>query len=234
MNTTFKDLPQWLYNIHYDVLVPRRQKILSHPFIKSMNEGSSEKHHAEGYFSGLMWHLLDFGKHVSHLMSKRDPEVSIFLKGRSEDKDGDTEILARIVEAFGGPNSLIKQTPWSYRPDPIWIAHDSLLRASIYSEDLEWQVGTAALNVGIESLVPHMIEPLFKACIKNYEVSSHQAQWLESRSGEEEKQHGENGYWVLAKFVDPKDEKLIQKCRFYIDALSYSMAYRLLETGQPK
>jgi pyrroloquinoline quinone (PQQ) biosynthesis protein C len=234
MNYKLNDLPPWLLETHKNILVPRRNYIQNHPFIQSMKAGSAEPASAQKYFSGLMWHLLDFGKHVGHLMQKRDPAVDDFLAGRSEDKDGDTDILSRIVSAFGGPSKQIQDSPWTFKPDPIWIQHDALLRAAIYSTDLPWQVGTAALNVGIESLVPYMIEPLFRASVEKYGVSTEEARWLESRSGEEERQHGENGYWVLARFVDPKNEKLIQMCNFYIDALSYSMAYRLLETGLAK
>jgi hypothetical protein len=198
-----------------------------------MQNGSAEKHDAQNYFSGLMWHLLDFGKHVGHLMHKRPKEVELFLEGRAEDKDGDTDILARIVEAFGGPVEIITKKTWDYRPNPIWNYHDALLRSAIYSTDHPWQVGTAALNMGIETLVPTMIEPLFIASVKNYGVTKGEAQWLESRSGEEEKQHGENAYLILAEFVDPKDAELISKCRYYVDALSYSMAYNLLNSGMP-
>ena len=84
--------------------------------------------------------------------------------------------------------------------------------AAIYSTDFSWAVGTAALNIGIESLVPSMIEPLFRA-------------------GEEEKQHGENGFFILNRFVDESDSSLVAQCQFYIEALSHSMAKRLLTTG---
>jgi pyrroloquinoline quinone (PQQ) biosynthesis protein C len=221
----------WLDSIDRKILSPRKRAIENHPFTIAMKNGVSEPRHAERYFSGLMWHLLDFGKHVGHLMEKRDPAVATFLAGRSEDADGDTEILGRIVDAFGGPGEQIRNRPWSYRPHPVWIRHDALLRSAIYSRDLPWQVGTAALNVGIESLVPTMIEPLFQACIEKYGVTKRDAQWLESRSGEEERQHGENGYLVLDRFVDKNDTKLQDQCTFFIDALSGSMAYGLLESG---
>ena len=178
-----------------------------------------------------MWHLLDFGRHVAHLMNKRPAEVSKRLEGRSEDQDGDTTILKRIVDALGGPSEQIEKQPWSYSPHPVWITHDALLRSAVYSQDLPWQVGAAALNVGIETLVPTMIEPLFHAATKTYQLSSTQAEWLESRSGEAERQHGENGFILLSEFVHSEDRLLQQQCRFQIDALSYSMAYRLLESG---
>lgn len=225
-------MPRWIQEIHQDIIIPRRNVITNHPFILAMQAGVVEKKDAERFFSGLMWHLMDFGKHVEHLMKKRPKEVETFLAGRSEDKDGNTDILARIVTAFGGPIETIINQPWEYRPHQVWNTHDSLLRAAIYSTDHEWQVGTAALNMGIESLVPTMIEPLFHACVTKYGVSQNQAEWLESRAGEEEKQHGENAYLVLAEFVNPEDKALISKCRYYIDMLSYSMAYRLLLSGQ--
>lgn len=228
----FKNLPLWLKSVHETLLLPRRKAIESHPFTAAMEAGSAEPRDAEKYFSGLMWHLLDFGKHVGHLMAKRPPEVARFLEGRSEDTDGDTEILAQVVRAFGGPLEVLRESPWEYRPDPVWSRHDALLRSAIYSTDLPWQVGTAALNVGIESLVPTMIEPLFRASVRNYGVSSADARWLESRSGEEEKQHGENGYAVLAEFVPLQDRLLQSQCIFYIDQLSASMAYGLLESGK--
>ena len=227
------ELPRWLQVCHEQVIVPRRRAIEHHPFIQAMQNGSAEHQDAERYFSGLMWHLLDFGKHVSHLFSKRPVEASRFLQGRSEDVDGDTGILARIVTAFGGPAERIQAQPWSYRPHSVWIHHDSLLRSVIYSTDLPWQVGAAGLNVGIEALVPHMIEPLFEASVKRYGVTSHDAKWLESRSGEEEKQHGENGYILLKHYVDENDLKLQEQCVFFIEALSRSMAYGLLSSGMP-
>ena len=224
-------MPTWLTACRDEIIVPRRKVIEGHPFTQAMLAGQVEKHDAEPFFSGLMWHLLDFGKHVGHLMNKRPSEVGRFLEGRSEDKDGDTTILKRIVEALGGPAELIEKQPWAYQPHPVWITHDALLRAAVYSSDLSWQVGAAALNVGIEALVPTMIEPLFHAATKNYRLSNSQTEWLESRSGEAERQHGENGFILLSHFVAPSDRELQQKCRFYIDALSYSMAYRLLESG---
>jgi hypothetical protein len=227
-------LPAWLASCHQDLILPRRKAIQNHRFVQSMLQGQSEKVDAEWFFSGLMWHLLDFGKHVGHLMAKRPVEVSDFLKGRSEDEDGDTGILKRIVDALGGSSDQIIKQPWTYRPHPVWITHDALLRSAVYSTDLSWQAGAAALNVGIESLVPTMIEPLFHAATKNYGLSKNQSEWLESRSGEAEKQHGENGYLILAEFVPQNDVELQQKCRFMIDALSYSMAYRLLESGLPR
>ena len=217
--------------MHRDLIVPRRRAIEKHPFILAMQAGLAERRDAEKYFSGLMWHLMDFGKHVAHLMGKRDPKVTEFLKGRSEDQDGDTGILGRIVAAFGGPVDQLVRAPWTYEPHPVWVTHDALLRSAIYSTDLEWQVGTAALNVGIESLVPYMIGPLFEACVRQYGVTPSQAQWLESRSGEEERQHGENGFLVLAEFVRTDDLVLQQKCRWFVDQLSRSMAYGLLESG---
>ena len=103
MKHQISDLPPWLAQIHHELIVPRRKRIQQHAFMQAMRNGSAEPKDAQGYFSGLMWHLLDFGKHVGHLMGKRDPAVADFLAGRSEDKDGDTAILGRIVEAFGGP-----------------------------------------------------------------------------------------------------------------------------------
>lgn len=224
----------WIEKIRLDIINPRLLAIIEHPFMKSMQDGTAKPEDARNYFSGLMWHLLDFGSHVDFLMNKRPPEVMDFLNGNSEDEDGDTDILGKIVAAFGDNPDRIAIDPWTYRPDPIWIQHDALLRSAIYSQDLPWQVGAAALNVGIESLVPTMIEGLFKASVENYGITTDQAQWLQSRSGEEEKQHGENGFLLLKEFVSEDDELLIKKCTFFIDALSYSMAYRLLETGLPK
>lgn len=224
-------LPEWLRFAHENYILPRKRVIETHPFMVKMQNGSAEKQDAEKYFSGLMWHLLDFGKHVGHLMAKRPPEVENFLKGRSEDKDGDTGILGRIVKSFGGPIELIAQAPWKYQAHQVWIKHDALLRSAIYSTDLPWQVGAAALNVGIEALVPFMIEPLFRASVEQYQITREQAAWLESRSGDEEKQHGENGYLLLKEFVSPHDTLLQQQCVFYIDQLSASMAYGLLESG---
>jgi hypothetical protein len=226
-----KSWPLWLQKCHRELIVPRRKAIENHPFTLAMENGSAEPRDAQRYFSGLMWHLLDFGKHAGHLFAKRPPDVENLLEGRSEDKDGDTGILSRIVRAFGGPVELIESTPWRYQPHPVWTQHDALLRAAIYSTDLPWQVGTAALNVGIEALVPFMIEPLFRASVRNYRVDSKQAAWLESRAGEEEKQHGDNGYLLLSRFVPAKDTKLQEQCAFYIDALSASMAYGLLSSG---
>ena len=228
----FSDLPEWLSRIHSDLIIPRRSAIESHYFMNSMREGSAEPRDAEKFFSGLMWHLLDFGKHVAHLLSIRDPGVRTLLEGRVEDVDGDTEILERIVRAFGGPADLIRERPWEYVPHPVWVRHDALLRSAIYSTDLPWQVGTAALTVGIESLVPSMIEPLFRASVDRYGVTRSNAEWLESRSGEAERQHGENGYLILRKFVAPDDRLLQSQCRFFIDRLSESMAYGLLESGR--
>ena len=224
-------LPAWLDSAHRELILPRRQVIADHPFMRRMLAGTAERSAAGAYFAGLMWHLLDFGKHVAHLMAKRPASVSDLLVGRSEDKDGDTEILGRIVDAFGYDTALIEKAPWRFTPHRVWIHHDALLRATIYSTDFPWQVGTAALNIGIESLVPYMIEPLFRACVQNYGVSTTQAAWLESRSGEAERQHGENGYLILAHYVDPDDTALQEQCRFTIDALSHSMAYGLLESG---
>jgi pyrroloquinoline quinone (PQQ) biosynthesis protein C len=227
------ELPAWLSAVHENVILPRRRVIETHPFMLAMLAGSAEKRNAERYFSGLQWHLLDFGKHVGHLISKRSPEVERIIAGRSEDKDGNTDVLSRIVRAFGGPAELIEKTPWRYRPHPVWVHHDALLRAAIYSTDLPWQAGTAALTVGIESLVPFMIEPLFKASIEKYGVTNHQAAWLESRAGEEEKQHGENGYLILSQMVPAEDKEMQEKCTFFIEALSHSMAYGLLSSGLP-
>lgn len=221
----------WISDLHERILLPRRRAIETHPFVRAMERGSAEPKDAERFFSGLLWHLLDFDKHVAHLISKRPAEVGLFLAGRSEDKDGDTGILARIVGAFGGSVETITRRPWAFRPHPVWTRHDALLRSAIYSTDLGWEVGTAALNVGIESLVPSMIEPLFRACVKNYGVTSEQAEWLASRSGEAEKQHGENGYRVLSEFVSSSDRDTQERCAFFIDALSGSMAYGLLASG---
>ncbi len=226
-----RPLPKWLAQIRSQMIEPRRKAILGHPFLRAMQAGSAEPRDAERYFSGLMWHLMDFGRHVEHLFKKRPAEVSDFLAGRSEDQDGDTQILARIVKAFGGPVEQIEHTPWKYKPHPVWIRHDALLRSAIYSTDYGWQIGAAALNVGIETLVPTMIEPLYIASVKNYGVTTEQAAWLESRSGEEERQHGENGFLLLERFVDPNDETLQRQCEFFIDALSHSMAYGLLNSG---
>lgn len=224
-------LPPWLESCRKDFIDPRRKVIENHPFTKGMLAGQVEKADAERFFSGLMWHLLDFGKHVEHLMAKRPREIEKLLEGRSEDKDGDTGILKRIVVALHGPAEQIEKRPWTYRAHPVWITHDALLRSAVYSADFPWQVGAAALNAGIESLVPTMIEPLFHAATKNYGLSNSQAEWLESRSGEAERQHGENGFILLSAFVSAEDRELQEKCRYQIDALSYSMAYRLLESG---
>ncbi len=226
-------LAPWLEEIRQEVILPCRQAIVAHPFLKAMQAGTAQPNDAQRYFSGLMWHLLPFGLHVGHLFQKRPPEVTTFLAGLPEDQDGDTEILGRIVEAFGGPLNLIVQTPWHYQPHSVWVHHDALLRAAIYSPDLSWHIGTAALNVGIESLVPTMIEPLFEASVAKYGVTSRQAQWLESRAGAIEQQHGENGFLILNHFVDPADLALQAQCRFWIKALSASMGYGLLSSGLP-
>ena len=227
-------LPSWLKKQKFEVIEPRKKAIQNHPFLLGMAAGSVEHREAEAFFSGLMWHLMAFGSHVTHLKKKRPAEINSFLQGRSEDKDGDTGVLKRIVVALGGPADSIEKAPWFYRPHPVWITHDALLRSAIYSQDISWLEGAAALNVGIESLVPIMIEPLFRAASKNFGLTSSQTEWLESRSGEAEKQHGENGYLLLAKYVDHENRELQEKCAFQIDALSYSMAFRLLESGLTK
>ncbi|MBX9769146.1 MAG: hypothetical protein K2X47_17860, partial [Bdellovibrionales bacterium] len=221
------DLPAWLSEIHRELILPRRTALQNHTFMAQMKTGTAREEDASRFFSGLMWHLLDFGKHVSHLNQKRPLEIERLLEGRSEDTDGDTEILARIVKHFGGPAEQIAKSPSSYLPHHAWIHHDALLRAAIYSTDLPWQIGIAALNVGIESLVPDMIEPLFLASIQKYAVTSNEAAWLESRSGEAERQHGENGFLILSRFVPLSDTELQIRCRFWIDALSNSMAFGL-------
>jgi hypothetical protein len=228
-----KNLNPWLCEILNDVIVPKRKAIENHLFLTNMQAGTVQKKDALIYFEGLLWHLLDFGKHAEYLAKKRPIEVSEFLNGRAEDEDGDTEILSRIIKAFGGNFEKITESPWRFKVHPIWIHHDALLRAAIYSQDLPWQVGAAALNIGIESLVPFMVEPIFRATVQNYGVSSDEAKWLESRSGEEEKQHGENGFLILNEFVDTRDDLLQAQCRFFIQALSDSMAYGLLSTGLP-
>ncbi|NCN40642.1 hypothetical protein GW916_05270 [bacterium] len=225
---------KWLEDIKTEIIQPRAKDLVAHPFIKSMQDKTASHEDAQRYFSGLMWHLLDFDKHVRHLIKKRPQEVTTFLAGRHEDVDGDTDILGRIVEFFGGPRKQIENSPWTYTPHKVWVHHDNLLRSAIYSTDFPWQVGTAALTIGIESLVPLMIEPLYESAVKVYGVSSHQAEWLESRSGEIEKQHGENGYLILSEFADPNDEALTALARFYVDQLSYSMTYGLLESGMPQ
>lgn len=224
-------LAPWLREIHQTIIVPRREEMANHPFMLAMDEGSAKPEDALRFFSGLMWHLLDFGKHAAHLFAKRPADVATLIEGRSEDTDGDTDILGRIVEGFGGDPAAIARDPWSFVPHPVWVQHDALLRAAIYSEDLEWQVGTAALNVGIEALVPYMVEPLFDSSVRNYGVSRDQAAWLASRAGEEEIQHGENGFLILDRYVTAADAVLQKKCRFFIEALSRSMAYRLLSSG---
>lgn len=221
----------WLQDVYQQMILPRRARIASHPFVIAMQSGSCEFRQAEQFFSGLQWHLMEFGAHVKHLIEKRPPEVIRVLEGRSEDKDGDTEILARIVRKFGGPSALINEQPWRYRPHSVWVYHDALLRSAIYSRDLSWQVGTAALNIGIESLVPYMIEPLFRAAVERYGVTANDAAWLASRSGEDERQHGENGFILLDQFVRADQTILIDQCRFFIDSLSRSMAYGLLQSG---
>lgn len=227
------DLSPWLRRVHDTLILPRRAEMAQHSFMRAMIAGESEAADAGRFFSGLMWHLLDFGKHAAHLFAKRPPEVAKLIEGRSEDEDGDTAILGRIVEVFGGNPAAIASDPWSFVPHPVWIHHDALLRAAIYSEDLEWQVGTAALNVGIEALVPYMVQPLFDASVAKYGVTRDQAAWLASRAGEEEIQHGENGFLILDHYVNEADTTLQKKCVFFIDALSRSMAYGLLSSGSP-
>ncbi len=233
-DSSLTHLPKWLAEIRNEVIIPKRKKMLEHPFMIAMQNGMAEKSDAVHYFSGLMWHLSGFESICNHLFAKRPAEVATMLKGRSEDTSGDVDILARIVKDFGGPAERLLGEPWNFAPHPVWVQHDALLRAAIYSPDFEWQVGTAALNVGIESLVPFMIEPLYRATIERYGVSREGAKWLESRSGEEEIQHGENGFLILAEYVKPGDAALIEKCRFYIEHLSSSMAFRLLDSGLPR
>lgn len=221
----------WILKCQNEIIEPRKRVIENHPLTVGMLNGSVEKAHAEKFFSGLMWHLQDFGKHVSHLMNKRPPEASTLLANRSEDTDGDTGVLKRIVNILGGNTEIIERSPYLHNPHPVWITHDALLRSAIYSTDFPWQAGAAALNSGIECLVPTMIEPLFIATTKRYGLTKEDAAWLDSRSGEAERQHGENGWILLNHFVKPDDFALQALCRFQIDALSYSMAYRLLESG---
>ncbi len=223
----------WLDQIQEQILKPRAEEIRNHPFVLSVLSGQARREDAVHYFAGLMWHLIDFDKHVAHLHKKRPASIDDFLKERSEDKDGNTDILGRIVKEFGGPFETLVQSPWAYRPHPVWVNHDALLRSAIYSTDLSWEVGVAALNVGIESLVPTMIEPLFEGCTKNYGLSRWSAQWLESRSQEEERQHGENGFLILERYLDPDNQKVLKTCECYIDALSRSMATQLLKSGLP-
>lgn len=54
---------------------------------------------------------------------------------------------------------------------------------------------------------------------------------VKMQNGSAEKQHGENGYLLLKEFVSLHDTLLQQQCVFYIDQLSASMAYGLLESG---
>lgn len=94
----------WLNQLHRTILLPRR---------RGMEKGSAEPKDAERFFSGLMWHLIDFGKHVSFHMAKRPPEVSQFLSGKSEDTVRDTDIQKQhgengylVLSEFVGQNDL--------------------------------------------------------------------------------------------------------------------------------
>lgn len=217
----------WLRETHHEIILPARQRMLSHAGLQAVQAGKASRNHILSYFSGLLWHLKDFDKHVSHLMKKRPPEISRLLEGRSEDQDGSLDSLVKPVDFFGGDSQLILKSPWSYEPHEVWVHHDALLRSCIYSTDFEWQVGTAALNIGIEALVPYMVGSLLEASHKKYQFGGENAEWLESRSGEEEIQHGENGYLLLNHYIDESDHALIEKCRFFIRALSHSMSDRL-------
>ena len=69
------------------------------------------------------------------------------------------------------------------------------------------------------------------ASMKQYEITREQAVLLKSGSGDEEKQHRENGYLILKKFVHPHCALLQQQFVFYIGQLSASRACGLLESG---
>lgn len=220
----------WVRRLHDEIIEPARNRMLRHQGLQGVVEGRAQKSAILQYFSGLLWHLRDFDKHVAFLMKKRPQEVDALMVGRSEDQDGSLDSLVRPVEFFGGNASMILETPWAFKPHPVWIHHDAMLRSCIYSQDFEWQVGAAALNVGIESFVPDMVGALMQACHQSYGFGGKNAEWLESRSGEEERQHGENGYIILNKFVEEGDVELISKCKFFIRALSDSMSRRLFSS----
>lgn len=76
-----------------------------------------------------------------------------------------------------------------------------------------------------------MLEPLLRAAVLHDGLNHHQAEWLASRSGEEERQHGDNGFILLRRSVDPTDAQLVEHCRFFVEILSDMISGTLPDTG---
>ena len=103
-------LPDWLKLAYFEIIQPKREIIQNHEFVQKMKLGEARKEDAKHYFAGLMWHLLDFGKHVSHLIQKRPDEVDHFLKDKIQKAHNCTDFRGFCDAKIGVVNSPMKQS----------------------------------------------------------------------------------------------------------------------------
>ena len=86
----------------------------------------------------------------------------------------------------------------NYTPPQECFWHEAQLRSAIFSTDLRWQVGAAAINAGTEGIVPWMCGPLADVLQQGSGVAGLPLKWLLQRITLEEIEHGDNGFLILS------------------------------------
>lgn len=200
----------WLIGLRTDVVEPIRDRALAHPFLQEVSTGSFPVHKLRRFFADLCWVIITTPGVVAALAARtphyeHDIKTKMLENARSEWNH--SRALSRTVNALGGPGDLIYQGPdhaWQALPY-AWHLRNWQVN---YAYNEPWLDGIAAFAVGIESLVPTIIHPLWKACERHYGLTGEAANWLMWHGGEVEMQHGNDGLFILESRVPAGDREL--------------------------
>ncbi len=208
----------WLIELRRDVIEPVRDKALAHPFLADIAAGTFPVHKLRRYFADLCWTIITTPGVVASLAARTphyEHEIKTKLLENAHSEWNHSWALAQTVTALGGPGDRIYEGPehtWDALPYAWHLRNWQVLYA--YNEP--WIDGVAAFAVGIEALVPTIINPLWHACEANYGLKDEALDWLAWHGGEVEMQHGNDGLLILEQKVAPDDVALQQHLRSVI------------------
>ena len=222
---------EWLRRLRADVIDPIRRDVGAHPFLVGAVAGTLPIEAIRAYLTGLLWNIAGFPECVAALASRtprHDHETKRLLLQNAAAEVEHPFALADTVRYLGGDaDGPLNGTTGGYRPPKAWFDHHSLLE--LYAYQKPWIEGVAAINVGIEAIVPSQIGPLGRALHERYSVPRERMQWFHWHGGEVEQEHGNDGLRLLERYVAEDDNETQALCAYAVERIGSMLAHELPE-----
>lgn len=220
---------EWLQQLRTEVIDPIRREVAAHPFLIGAVSGELPIAIVRHYLTGLLWNITAFPECVAALAS-RTPRYDhatkrLLLENAAAEMDHPFALADTVRYLGGDPDPILHGPEHAYLPPHAWFDHHGLLE--LYAYKKPWIEGVAAINVGIEAVVPSQIGPLGLALHTKYGVPKEHMAWFHWHGGEVEQEHGNDGLRILERHVAPDDKETQALCGYAVRRIGSMLGHEL-------